>query len=432
MLQSTKLTFRILCFILAINLTVEQMQRYIENNDTSVMSYKHFNSNENKYPIFTFCFASDPNILYNDELKELYPLKNPKNDQSKENYNKILKGFSSPLANQTDIWEKIRSIEIRKLTHLLHTFIHMVNFNSKSKTKSRKYDRTLNESKNLVELRQFLYLSHQDPDQICFSRQTESTDDSDLLRKTDEVWIDLNPIIDSTTANKYNGYFRTYMHYPGQLIRNLDKPAYEITIEEFIGVTKLKVSVTVSFVSVLRKRPSANKKCNASLTDDDTEFRLKIVQRIGCIPIYWIGIVEDEDDLKPCKSVDNHQNIYSLIKNSSLVMNSYNQPCIEMMVPINLIEDRNPYLLPGYLILTIPYATEMFQEIQNVNDFDIQSLWSSVGGFVGIFLGYSLLQIPELFDVEWKSYCKKFIFTFLTKVVAALMVIFYKGGKIKH
>ncbi len=36
-----------------------------------------------------------------------------------------------------------------------------------------------------------------------------------------------------------------------------------------------------------------------------------------------------------------------------------------------------------------------YQEIEYVQDFGFESFWSGVGGFVGIFLGYSLMQFPE-------------------------------------
>ena len=37
-----------------------------------------------------------------------------------------------------------------------------------------------------------------------------------------------------------------------------------------------------------------------------------------------------------------------------------------------------------------------FRETRNVKAFGLLSLWSQIGGFVGIFLGYSLLQVPEI------------------------------------
>ena len=48
------------------------------------------------------------------------------------------------------------------------------------------------------------------------------------------------------------------------------------------------------------------------------------------------------------------------------------------------------------VILKIEYAATGFREMQNYRAFGLLSLWSQIGGFVGIFLGYSLLQVPEL------------------------------------
>ena len=42
------------------------------------------------------------------------------------------------------------------------------------------------------------------------------------------------------------------------------------------------------------------------------------------------------------------------------------------------------------------YMEKTYQEIVNERDFGIDSLWSTVGGFVGIFVGTSLSQIPTL------------------------------------
>ena len=49
-----------------------------------------------------------------------------------------------------------------------------------------------------------------------------------------------------------------------------------------------------------------------------------------------------------------------------------------------------------HLVLDFVYMDDFYEEIINVRDFGFESLWSGVGGFVGIFLGYSLLQIPDL------------------------------------
>ena len=46
------------------------------------------------------------------------------------------------------------------------------------------------------------------------------------------------------------------------------------------------------------------------------------------------------------------------------------------------------------LDLIIDYGTDVYKSITNKRAFSGQDLWSDIGGFVGIFLGFSLLQVP--------------------------------------
>ena len=62
----------------------------------------------------------------------------------------------------------------------------------------------------------------------------------------------------------------------------------------------------------------------------------------------------------------------------------------------------------SYLDLEFTESSGMFQEIENVKDFGIESCWSAIGGFVGIFIGYSLRQLPEIFGNIWKNLIQKF------------------------
>ena len=42
------------------------------------------------------------------------------------------------------------------------------------------------------------------------------------------------------------------------------------------------------------------------------------------------------------------------------------------------------------------YMDKTYKETTNRRDFGFETFWSSIGGFTGIFLGFSLLQIPDL------------------------------------
>ena len=42
------------------------------------------------------------------------------------------------------------------------------------------------------------------------------------------------------------------------------------------------------------------------------------------------------------------------------------------------------------------YSSDFFDETKNVRSFGSASLWASIGGYVGMILGVSLLQLPEI------------------------------------
>ena len=56
----------------------------------------------------------------------------------------------------------------------------------------------------------------------------------------------------------------------------------------------------------------------------------------------------------------------------------------------DLQEDKDPHM-----IISIVFVDMKFREIVSVRSFDVQSLFGNIGGYVGIFIGYALLQVPE-------------------------------------
>jgi len=53
--------------------------------------------------------------------------------------------------------------------------------------------------------------------------------------------------------------------------------------------------------------------------------------------------------------------------------------------------------------IIIDYKTENYKLAANYKKFGLLSLLSQIGGFVGMFLGYSLLRLPDLivFGILW-------------------------------
>ena len=72
-------------------------------------------------------------------------------------------------------------------------------------------------------------------------------------------------------------------------------------------------------------------------------------------------------------------------------------PCIDMynIAGWNWLDvDRNKSHEEVRIKFT--YGEQYYQELEYLPDFDLETFISNVGGFVGIFLGYSLMQFPDL------------------------------------
>ena len=81
------------------------------------------------------------------------------------------------------------------------------------------------------------------------------------------------------------------------------------------------------------------------------------------------------------------------IQNYQSLLQSYEAPCVEMMVLSKYEEAESESNEPSIKFL---YKENKYQEIQNARSFGFESFISGMGGFIGIFLGYSLLQVPQL------------------------------------
>ena len=49
-----------------------------------------------------------------------------------------------------------------------------------------------------------------------------------------------------------------------------------------------------------------------------------------------------------------------------------------------------------YPCLALFFSSDYFEQTTNVRNFTMGSLWGNIGGYVGMILGFSLLQAPDI------------------------------------
>ena len=160
-----------------------------------------------------------------------------------------------------------------------------------------------------------------------------------------------------------------------------------------------------SQVTVLRKRPDANSHCDSDLHNDDLQFMIKASEKVGCIPLYWKHIIITKIKMEICNDPESMEQIWKLTQNFSIVHSLYDPPCNEMKTVVTYQQQKivNYWYREGFRFLEIKfsYLDKSYQEVVNEREFGFESLWSTVGGFIGIFIGTSLSQVPHLLGVSW-------------------------------
>ena len=125
------------------------------------------------------------------------------------------------------------------------------------------------------------------------------------------------------------------------------------------------------------------------------------------MPAYWKPLDLDGSlSLSECSTKLQYRKIFNYLADKPKTLNLEDRSCKDMSIVANT--EEGGYSIQGvspsgeikyYLVLRFHYLNCMFQRISNVREFGFESLWSSMGGLLGFFLGYSLLQLPDLFPV---------------------------------
>ena len=426
------------CFLLAGYMTEELFQRYLDNRDASSFTYKTFNEKvQDTYPTYSICFqGKDIYLPYATLIVQRFV------DISPENYLQILQGdnvtvtqFNASLNRDTDIIYDIHDILYEDVIRFSINFSQVLlgfQFYAKNPNQTIYNDETdIGIERAKLTNENPFDVGHQSANSICFTRR--NFDKSEQIRKLDLLKLAIEDrgdfhkdylsfikkrdrLKDYTEGAFTDLQLKIFVHYPSQLFRSLSNPSFEAYLYGYTWEQKL--DFTISSVTVLRKRSNSLKKCNAELVDVDGMVRKKIIQHLGCVPIYWLTFFANSN-LEHCKTKSEMKKAHGLIGHPKTVLNEIDDPCLDMKAIVTYNKNTNLNDLFDKIKnhkITFTYKDDQYQEIENIRAFGIEALWSGIGGFVGIFLGYSTMQLPDLIRyvslllqkfVNNKSYNKK-------------------------
>ena len=274
---------------------------------------------------------------------------------------------------------------------------------------------------------------YQDPTKMCFSPILHPR----RYRKKDQFTLDLNQFETDFFPDGMAGkspVLSIHVHMKGQFIRSIGKEIDSLTAQDVTRYCpKLSgdyrdicygthLNYDISEVTVIQNRPDANKPCNPTLHDEDNEIIEWIVnyRGVNCIPVFWIGIKNFSSNLLQCSTQSQYNTIRKLTSNFTsfeTFRKRYESPCQEMSIVTNSQRDQGRKeqrkFLEGseveklYLDFQFRHVNDVYQKITNTREFTVENCWAGVGGFIGIFVGVSLMQVPQILIECYRYFCGK-------------------------
>ena len=360
--------------------------RFSENRSTTSITYKKYEETaEDKYPSFSICLKGPRLHSYNDAA--IFSSYNITSDH----YKRMLEGeetfayYYNPESRlyaksptRLNVASNVKFKYIVNHAFQMEDILLKAEFVRKDETR-RTYDGKKS-NQNLVE-QSPLYTSYEKPGIICGTRRSEYISKSP--RVYDTLSLDLNAIKSDVIEDME---IQIFIHYPNQLMRSLDMPSFSSSILNYRSDKSLQFKLSQG--TVLRKRPDSNAPCNQEIEKYDAHLEGHVSNETGCIYPFWMRHLEESLRLGECKSPEEIANVTHQI-------GKYNKiSCVDMFKSVawNWVDKENS----DGVSIRFEYIDDYYQEIEYLVDFDNESLISDLGGFIGIFLGYSLMQVPEL------------------------------------
>ena len=380
--------------------------QFLENSDAQLITIKKFNQEmDNDYPTFSICFKGTKFQWYHDfEIFDSYGLNGTQ-------YQLMLEGETALKYDRNDVMRTYhktpvlvnegRDIDFSEYhlstKDLMSDFLRSIHYSAENP--SMDFNISSTTDWNETESRP-LHLSYQTPKTICFSRNS-----SDILtsyRLYDMITLNSSAIKASVLPPLERGdtQMDIFVHYPNQLLQSFGKAKYSTTFSHLLSTlndTNPKVlEIKLSENKRLRKRVNSKDPCTKTIQDYDRYFQLQVAEHLGCVPIYFKQAMNNESNIQECHTKSELMEAQFIIDNYDKFLNEIEKPCDEMMVLTIDSVDNNPNPRPKDIAIKFIYTEKVYEEIQYTKAIGFESWLSNVGGFVGIFLGYSMMQFPEL------------------------------------
>ena len=395
--------FRLICLVTTLSMICYGIYRYLLNEDVSTIQFRRFNGiDKDIYPTFTLCFSGFG--IYNRRK-----IRSLTSGDNKEYRNFLLGRYWNEeflkLA-QKNITLEARDIITELSMHAQDEEGEIPIFEWKN---GKQYEHVSS-----------FYESYISAHDKCFSfdiniQTLPALKVNDLTR------------IETKLEGYYGGLFTSayaagrlnlfvLLAYPRQLMRQF--PVVELRNMQ-ARQPKNIVNVDTQGMEVIQQRSKSSSTCKEDWLNDDNQIIDQLISKVGCRLPGWnttlnIPVCDSQDDFAALQ--------VPLISTVDMkFLKNYIQPCRQIFTVISTSSIKRPTLEDlknkdwenndTFTMLNIHFKSVGYKELINVRAFNEESLIGNLGGYIGMFLGFAIWQVPDFLSFvfgKMKSQCVKF------------------------
>lgn len=391
--------FLAVCVLCAVGFTSYCFYQYKKDEDASSIRFKKYHEyEENVYPSLTLCFADylDRNAFGN-------------NNSLMEDYKQFLEGkiWNEYLAS---LDYKNLTIDIKKYLVRAYTVTHDEEPTSANRVENIGDVDTVsnvNDGKDTkVPIRGPLIsaIDGIDPGHKCWTFQIPFS----KRKIINALWLVLRKDIFAESERPGDGKFKVAISYHGQYIRARVSKSHWKEAEH----PEITMVFHIQNMIVLKKRRTSRNTCNLDWKNDDDYQIRNLVKIFGCRPPFLTLNTSDRE----CNGRNQLRTFTTKEEFENEFEKKYDEPCQQVeKVLYSYDEYASPFFSSntsigkgGFFGLNINFQGETYMEIEQIPAYDFQNFFGNAGGYIGIFLGVSCLQLPKFFANSYNVIKKLF------------------------
>ena len=408
------------CWLATALLIAYNIYVYIQNHDVSRISDRKFHStSKDIYPSISLCFGD---VLDGKKLSS--------HDVNKTAYWRFLTGIEW---NKTLVDINFDDVSIDLKGHLLAIELFREGYNQDTVEGSYfLFDNRMHQVHRSKDTRKWKPNFYQDARpfwgliQKCLTVDIPVVIDKPFTYATvvmnKSVFQNQKRPAHSTFAKEM---FSVELQHPGQKYRFAQrKTGWSEKEPQSDNVKSYGIEFRIDSMEVMDQRNTRKASCVEDI-EDDKVLKTYLIEAMNCSPPYWLKFKENtiskcftKDAMKtfynldiekyvfPCRRLNHVTYSYSEYTDSYYTALFQTESFLESISKSSLSLYRKGF--PDYIYVTLVFPGERYKEIHLTRQFDLQTLIGNAGGYVGIFVGYTLLQLPQFIEniISWINDCR--------------------------